>query len=54
MPSTFNYNDKKELHGYQEVVDGNRIVIRGNSKNDEDIGYQEYHTPMPETRYNII
>jgi hypothetical protein len=40
-----NYNDKGQLHGYQ-VRYGKPtswLMVRGNSKNNFDIGYQEYH-----------
>jgi hypothetical protein len=39
-----NYNNKQELHGYQEWYYGNDdLWIRGTAKHDEPIGYEEIH-----------
>jgi hypothetical protein len=39
-----NYNSKDELHGYQERYNRyGRLLVRGNSKNNKDIGYNEWH-----------
>jgi hypothetical protein len=48
-----NKNDKGERHGYQEEYysDG-KLAYRGNSKNNIDVGYQEYHY-LNETEYYI-
>jgi hypothetical protein len=46
-------NLKGQLHGYQEwySLDG-KLVLRGHSKNDMDIGYQEYHR-LKQTEFHI-
>jgi len=48
-----NRNDKGERHGYQEEYysDG-KLAYRGQSKNNFDVGYQEYHY-LTETEYYI-
>lgn len=48
-----NIDNQNRLHGYQERINNGVIRVRGNSKHNEDIGYQEYHTPFAETRFNI-
>jgi len=47
-----NLNNEGEFHGYQELYVYNLIYVRGNFKNDEEIGYQEWHT-IKETEYYI-
>ena len=46
-----NYNG--EYHGYQEWYINNKIYYRGIRKNNNRIGYTEYHLPK-RTRFNII
>ena len=51
---TYTTNKNGELHGYQEHYDwGGELSYRGNCKNDDDIGYQEYHRFEAGTIYNI-
>ena len=39
-----NYNKKGQEHGYQELYyDINLLIIRGNMKNGNEIGYEECH-----------
>ena len=40
-------NDKEEYHGYQEWLGYNKskIRLRGNYKNNMEIGYTEWHYP---------
>ena len=45
-------NLKGQLHGYQEWYDDDKLVLRGHSKNDMDIGYQEYHR-LKQTEFHI-
>ena len=48
-----NRNSKGQLHGYQELCYAiNRLVIRGNCKNGDSIGYIEWHRDT-ETRFHI-
>ena len=48
-----NKNDKGERHGYQEdYYSTDELAFRGNSKNNIDIGYQEYHY-LNETEFYI-
>ena len=48
-------NSKGELHGYQEAYShfDNTIRYRGVCKNNDDIGYQEYHRDVKETEFYI-
>jgi hypothetical protein len=47
-------NSKGELHGYQESYNAdNSIRYRGVCKNNEDVGYQEYHRDVKETEFYI-
>jgi hypothetical protein len=49
-----NSNSKDELHGYQERYNRyGRLLVRGNSKNDKDIGYNEWHHSQ-RTSYYIL
>ena len=49
-----NYNSKDELHGYQERYNYyDRLLVRGHSKNDKDIGYNEWHHSK-QTAYYIL
>ena len=51
-----NYNNKNQSHGYQELYmskQSNTLWYRGNTKNNESIGYEECHF-IKQTRYNII
>ena len=49
-----NYNSKDELHGYQERYNRyGRLLVRGNSKNNKDIGYNEWHHST-RTSYYIL
>ena len=48
-----NYNNKKEAHGYQEWYGYHKLMYRGDYKNNERIGYAEYHGTK-RTRFNII
>ena len=55
MKDIRNYNDKGELHGYIELYWGelrNKLLIRGNMKNKNAIGYEEWYGGE-KTRYNI-
>ena len=47
-----NYNNKGQLHGYQEWYVNNKIYYRGIRKNNKPIGYEEYHR-YKITRFNI-
>lgn len=47
-----NTNEKGEWHGYVELYNLDGLTVRGNSKNNYDIGYQEYHI-RKETEYYI-
>ncbi len=38
-----NIDNQGRLHGYQQLYWLYKLTVRGNSKHDEDIGYQEYH-----------
>ena len=41
-----NYNNKSQSHGYQELYMSNQcntLWYRGNTKNNESIGYEECH-----------
>lgn len=46
-------NKDGRLHGYQEWYYKNKLQVRGNSKNGEDVGYQEFHVNLEETEYYI-
>jgi hypothetical protein len=48
-----NKNSKGQSHGYQEWYGYNKVIYRGNYKNNERIGYAEYHGTK-RTRFNII
>ena len=49
-----NHNRKGLLHGYQERYNYyDRLLVRGNSKNDKDIGYNEWHHNK-RTSYYIV
>jgi len=48
-----NYNDKNQWHGYQEWYVINGLLLRGNMKNGEFIGYVEDHMPIKMTEYYI-
>ena len=37
------YNNKGLSHGYQELYFMDKLFVRGNSKNGDDIGYNEWH-----------
>jgi hypothetical protein len=37
-------NNKGKYHGYQEWYRNGKIILRGNAKNDQEIGYQESHS----------
>jgi hypothetical protein len=53
MKQIINRNSKKQLHGYQEYYYNNiTLHNRGNMKNGDDIGYEEYHS-RKETIYYI-
>lgn len=52
MKDITNKNSKEQYHGYQEWYIPNTLWYRGNYKNDESIGYEEYHF-IKKTRYNI-
>ncbi len=59
MESIENRNDNGELNGYQEWYydDSDTLMLRGNSKNGGDVGYQEYHSKISNdktTEYHII
>jgi len=48
-----NYNDKEQYHGHQQWHSYyNKLIYRGNKKNDESIGYVEWHW-IKETIYYI-
>ena len=51
---TRNYNSESQWHGYQERYSATRstLTVRGNWKNNEQIGYTEWHTGK-ETLYFI-
>jgi hypothetical protein len=57
MKDIINKNSKDQHHGYQEwygynkVI--NKVIYRGNYKNNERIGYAEYHGSK-RTNFNII
>jgi hypothetical protein len=38
-----NKNNKGQSHGYQEWYGDNKLVLRGNFKNGNRIGYEELH-----------
>lgn len=38
-----NYNEKQDLHGYQEWYGHDKIWLRGTAKNGEPICYEEIH-----------
>lgn len=40
-----NFNAKREFHGYQELYNyqTNKLGLRVNYKNDNEIGYEENH-----------
>jgi len=42
-----------QYHGYQEWYLNNKIIVRGNCKNDKPIGYMESHNYNKETTYHI-
>lgn len=46
-----NYNDKTQLHGYQEWYLKNIIYLRGNYKHGKFIGYIEWHDNAVTTYY---
>ena len=46
------YNNNGQLHGYQEGYLNDKIFVRGNSKNGQDIGYNEWHYTK-RTTYSI-
>ena len=46
------YNNKSLSHGYQELYFMGKLIARGNSKNGDDIGYNEWHTSK-QTIYSI-
>lgn len=49
-----NKNNKGKHHGYQEWYHtNNKIVLRGNMKNGDCIGYVEDHMPIKMTEYYI-
>ena len=46
-----NYNSKGLPHGYQELYLNGSLFVRGNSKNNRDVGYNEWHsTLLPHTK----
>ena len=58
MKEITNYNSKGDYHGYQQWYGyqewyTDRLSFRGNYKNNERIGYTEYHGTK-QTRFNII
>lgn len=51
-----NYNNKGELHGYQErylIGIKNVLLIRTNIANNKIIGYYELHGYKKKTRFHI-
>lgn len=46
MKDIRNYNSKRKYHGYQEWYFYGNIFHRGNWKNDDEIGYIEWHGNM--------
>jgi hypothetical protein len=53
MKDIRNYNSKGGLHGYQERYDADILCYRGNTKNNQSIGYFEFHN-WKETKFCII
>ena len=47
-----NYNNKSQSHGYQKWYGYHKLIYRGNYKNNERIGYTEWHF-IEQTRYYI-
>ena len=47
-----NKNTKNEYHGYQEWYGHYELCLRGTYKNDELIGYEEWHIG-PRTNFYI-
>lgn len=48
-----NKDKNGNLYGYQERYnDNNKLLVRGNWKNDIEIGYEEYHY-IKETNFYI-
>ena len=53
MKDIINYNNKGQLHGYQVWYEAyDKLYYRGKYKNNERIGYEEYHGTK-RTRFNI-
>jgi hypothetical protein len=47
------YNSNNEHHGYQEwYLPSGRLELRGNMKNGDEIGYEEWHN-YEETNFYI-
>ena len=39
-----NYNHKNQYHGYQEIYNWNNVIfLRANYKNNNPVGYEEWH-----------
>ena len=53
MKDIRNKNSRGQSHGYQEWYGYHELIYRGNYKNNERIGYAEYHGSK-RTRFNII
>jgi hypothetical protein len=47
-----NFNNKKQIHGYQERYNTYGLSYRGNWKNAMAVGYHEYHQGK-QTRFQI-
>ena len=43
MKEVKNYSDIGQYHGYQEWYKYGELVIRANYKNDNEVGYEEWH-----------
>jgi len=43
MKDIINYNSKGLTYGYQEWYWDNKLWVRGNRKNGDKIGYEEFH-----------
>lgn len=47
-----NKNSRSQYHGYQQWYGYNELIYRGTYKNNNMIGYQEWHNTY-QTRYHI-
>ena len=49
----YNRSANGKLNGYQEIKFGEKLLARGNCKNDLPIGYNEWHSNK-QSIYHII